>query len=90
MPSMDFDATGTPADIVASLSLTPGTRYAGQNVSTTATAFIREAATAPAVGARAHKVEAGGQFTLNPLAGEGIYAWTDDPLGCPLIVTEAA
>ena len=89
MASHDFDATTTPQDVVAALSLTAGTTYTGQNVDTIATLRVREAATAPAATDRAHKIEAGGQFTIAPDPGEGIYVWTDDPAGCAVIVTEA-
>ena len=88
MASQDFDATGAPQDIVAALSLADGMSYAGQNLSTTATLFIREAAAAPAAGARAFKVEAGSPFNIKPSAAP-IWLWTDDAGGCPVIVGEA-
>ena len=40
---VDFDATLVPADIVAALSLTQDVRYTCQNLSGTATLFVREA-----------------------------------------------
>ena len=86
---MDFDATGTPSDIVAALSLAQGTRYSGQNVSNTATLFVREAASAPAVTDRAFRVQSGGEFTLRP-AGGPVWLWTDEADGCAVIVAEAA
>ena len=89
MPSQDFDATTTPQDVVAALSLTDGTRYTGQNVSTVATLRVRQATGAPAPTARAHKVEAGGSFTIEPMAGQGVFVWTDEAGGCAVIVTEA-
>ena len=88
MASMDFDATGAPADIVAGLSLAVGTRFTIHNTSTVATAFFREAAVAPAPSARAFRVEAGSAVTIRPGA-DAIWVWTDDSAGCALIVTEA-
>ena len=87
MASQDFDATTTPQDIVAALSLTAGKLYFCQNVSTTATLRIRDAATAPAATERALRVEAGGDFSIRP-GGDGLWLWTDEPGGCPVIVTE--
>ena len=89
MASQDFDASTAPQDIVAALSLAAGTVYSGQNVSTFATLRVREAASVPASTARAYKVEAGGQFTISPKTGEGIYVWTDESAGCAVIVTES-
>ena len=82
---MDFDASVIPVDIVAALGLAQDELFAGQNVSNTATLFVREAATAPAVTDRAFRVESGGRFTLRP-SGEPIWAWTDEPDGCAVIV----
>ena len=86
---MDFDATLVPADIVAALSLTQDVRYSGQNLSNTASLFVREVASVPAVSDRAFRVQSGGEFTLRP-GGEPIWVWTDDPDGCAVIVGEAA
>ena len=88
MASQDFDATGAPADIVAGLGLSSGTHYQGQNTSTTATLRVRESVAAPAADARAIRIEAGGVFTTNP-DGDGIWLWTDDTAGCPVIITES-
>lgn len=89
MPSLDFDATDTPQDVVAALSLTSGTRYTGQNVSTIATLFVREVSAMPTVQDRAFKVESGGNFTITP-DGTSIWFWTDDPDGCPVVLDDAA
>ena len=86
---MDFDATETPTDVVAVLSLAAGQIYIVQNLSGMATLFIRESAATPAVTDRAFRVQSGGAFTLRPM-GEPIWAWTDDPGGCPVILAEAA
>ena len=88
MASQDFDASQVPVDIVTGLSLAAGTLYQAQNTSTTATLRIREAAVAPAADARAIRIEAGGVFTINP-DGDGIWLWTDDTAGCPVILTPA-
>ena len=86
--SQDFDAGVAPRDVMAALSLTAGTAYTCQNVSTTATLFARDAATAPAATGRAHRIEAGGYFVIRP---DGpFWLWTDDPAGAAVIVTEAA
>ena len=87
MPAIDFDASDTPADIVAGAALTAGTDYTVQNVSTTATLFLREQTTQPAIGTRAFKIEAGSVFTIKP-TGAPIWVWTDNTT-CPLIVAEA-
>ena len=89
MPSQNFDATGTPQDIAAALSLTVGTRYTAQNLSTTATLLVREAATVPDAGDRAFRVEASGHFTIKPDPAVGVYLWTDNG-ACPVLVDEAA
>lgn len=88
MASQDFDATRTPADIVAGLSLSQNVAYTVQNVSGTATLFLRQA-TAAAISDRAHRIESSGYMTIRP-NGEPIWLWTDDPNGCPTIATEAA
>ena len=82
---MDFDATLVPADIVAALSLTQDVRYTCQNLSGTATLFVREAGSVPSITDRAFRVESSGEFTLRP-SGDPIFLWTDDPSGCPLIL----
>ena len=84
---MDFDATLVPADVVAALGLTQGTRYSGQNVGL-ATLYIREQVAAPDLTDRAFRVQSGGAFTLRP-AGEPVWLWTDDAGGCPVILAEA-
>ena len=90
MASRDFDATTSSQDLVAALGLVAGTVYTGQNVSTTATLFVREAAAVPVPTARAFRIEAGGHFTINPRAGGPIWLWTDDPGGCPVLVDQAS
>ncbi|MCY4500150.1 MAG: hypothetical protein OXE57_01110 [Alphaproteobacteria bacterium] len=87
MPTLDFDATMVPQDLVAVAGLTQGVSYSGQNISTTATLFSREAINAPTPGARAWRVEAGGAFTLKPM-GAPIWLWTDDERGCPVVLAE--
>ena len=84
---LDFDATGTPVDVVADLSLTQGTLYEGQNVSTVATLFIREHASQPAITARAFRIESGGGFRIKP-TGDPVWLWTDNHV-CPVILSEA-
>ena len=86
---MDFDATPVPVDVVLALGLIQDTRYSGQNVSGTATLYVREAASAPAVTDRGFRVESGGQFTLRP-SGEPVWLWTDEADGCTVIVGVAA
>ena len=89
MASQDFDATQVPTDMAAALSLTIGQAYTCQNVDSISTLRFREAATAPDAIARAHKIEAGGNFTIEPQTGRLVFVWTDDPRGCAVIVTEA-
>ena len=90
MASQDFDATRVPADIVADLGLAIGRSYGGQNLSTIATLLFREAAIAPDATARAFRVESGGVFTLEPQSGVGIWLWSDEAAGCPVVVSEGA
>ena len=85
---MDFDASTVPVDIVASAGLAQDTIYSGQNVSGTATLFVREAAAAPAVTDRAFRIQSDGQFTLRP-RGAAIWVWTDEADGCRVILAEA-
>ena len=85
---MDFDATLVPADVVAVLGLAQGGRYVGQNLSGTATLYIRETASAPAVTDRAFTVQSGGEFSLRP-DGEPIWFWTDEASGCAVILGPA-
>ena len=90
MASRNFDATGTPRSIAAVLGLRDGQEYAGQNLSTTATLFVREALMIPSAGTRAHRHEAGSFFFFTPSGQTSLWAWTDDPAGCACIVTEAS
>ena len=89
MASQDFDAMGAPTDIVAGLGLAAGELYQGQNTSTTATLRVRESVAAPTADARAIRIEAGGNFTFSPDGTNGIWLWTDEPAGCPVILTPA-
>ena len=84
----DFDASTQPRDVVAALSLRSGMQYTCQNVDTTATLLVREAAAAPLVTARGFRIPAGGNFTLK-VAAAPIYLWTDDPAGCAVIAEKA-
>ena len=86
MPAQDFIAQTEPTDIVAELSLSIGTAYSCQNVSTFATLRIREEIATPDATARAFRVEAGGAFQLKPEAGIPIWVWTDDA-PCPVILS---
>ena len=89
MPSMDFTATLAPRAINVSLSLSLHVRYQCQNVSGLATLFFREATATPPATDRAFRIEPGGYFVLAP-EGDPLWFWTDDPAGCPVVVTEAA
>ena len=83
---MDFTATAVPA----ALALQPGAVYDGQNVSNTATLFVREATSIPAVTDRGFRVESGGHFDVaGPWPGTaGIWLWTDEA-ACAVILTVA-
>ena len=89
MVSQDFDATMTPADVVAALSLERGTLYTVQNVDNRCTLRLRQAAAAPRASARAHRIEIGSYMTIRP-NGTPIWLWTDEKRGCDVIVTPAA
>lgn len=89
MASRNFDATTTPQDIANVLGLVDGRRYTGQNVSTTATLFARDAVAIPSVSMRAFRTESGGYFYFTPGGTTSLWLWTDDPAGCACIVTEA-
>ena len=88
MATMEFDATQAPADLIADLSLSAGTTYTIQHVGTTGTLYVKRAVAAPSPGDRAFKVEAGGFIGVNADTGEGIFVWTDDAAGVPLVVDE--
>ena len=87
MASQDFVARAVPTDVVAALSLVSSTRYTCQNVSTIATLFVREAVAMPAVTDMAFRIEAGGNFTINP-DGTPIWMWTDNG-SCPVVLDDA-
>ena len=89
MPTQDFNATGTPQDIVAALGLDMGKTYTCQNVGAFQTLRVREAASAPDARASAFRVEASGHFTVKPDGANAIWVWTDDPAECPVVLTEA-
>ena len=86
MVAQDFTAQTEPTDIVAELSLSIGTAYSCQNVSTFATLRIREEIAMPDATAGAFRVEAGGSFQLTPEAGTPIWVWSDDA-PCPVILS---
>ena len=88
MDSQDFDATLTPTDIVAALSLEQDTLYTVQNVDNRCTLRFRQGATAPVAHGRAHRVEIGSYVTIRP-RGTPIWFWTDEQRGCDVIVTPA-
>ena len=88
MASMDFNATQIPQNMTSALGLIVDQQYTGQNVSTVATLYAREDSVQPAVGARAFRHESGGFFYFMPSANNDLWVWTDDPDGCPVIVTE--
>lgn len=89
MASRNFDATQTPRSIASVLGLPDGVDYVGQNVSTTATLFVRDAAVSPPRTMRAFRHESGGFFYFTPGGTTALWVWTDDADGCPVIVTEA-
>ena len=89
MPAVNITASRMPADVVAAASLTLGVAYTVQNVSTVATLFVRDEATRPDAAERRFRIEAGSTFTIRPLAGVGIWLWTDEE-ACPVILTEPA
>ena len=92
---MDFDATLVPQDIVSALSLEWGSSYTIQNVGFGGTLFLRAVTAVPAVTERAFRVESGNLFMLRPTPGADafnpvpLWAWTDDPRGCAVIVALA-
>ena len=89
MASRNFDATGEPQALETVLGLTMGTAYTLQNVDVKARLRIRVAAVKPAASMRSHFIEPGGTQFFEPTAGTFAWAWTDDPTGCAVIVTEA-
>ena len=88
--AMDFDAVAMPADIVAALSLTVGTRYTLQHVGTLGTVLVRPSTTAVTAQSRGFKLEAGGGLTFRADAGEGVYVWVGGADRAPCIVEEVA
>ena len=86
MAAIDFDLTAVPLDLVASLP--SGMTFACQNISTTATVFVRESAAVPGPSDRAFRIEAVGNFNVKN-TGTPIWAWTDDPAGAAVIATES-
>ena len=90
MPAQDFDASAIPMDIVQALGLIAGTTYTCQNISTTATLFVREVNTMPTIQDRAFRIEAGANFSIKPDGVTPIWTWTDDPAGCAVVLDDAA
>ena len=89
MASRNFNATAMPQNIRTTFGLVNGASYTGQNVLATATLFLRDAAVRPQPNARAFRHETGGFFYFTPDRTTDLWAWTDDPAGCAVIVTEA-
>ena len=89
MASRNFNATGMPQSIRTVLGLVNGTDYVGQNVSASATLFLRDAAVRPQPNARAFRHETSGFFYFSPDGITDLWAWTDDLAGCAVIVSEA-
>ena len=87
MDAIDHTVTSQPTDIVTSLLLPVGAYY-GQNLSTTATLFGRSAVSMPSTSDPAFKFESGSEFEFVVSTGDKIWMWTDDPLGCQLILNE--
>ena len=89
MASRNFDATLVPRSLETVLGLPVGASCWLQNLSPTATLLIRQAAVAPAADARAHQIFAGEDVTIQVDSGSRLWAWTDDPQGCPVIATNS-
>ena len=91
MATRNIDVTTDPANIVGSLSLAVGTRYAVQNVDRNARIFVREAAVKPTAGAlRGFVIEPGEAGTVKPEAGIGVWIWTDRADGAKAVIGEAS
>ena len=87
--SQDFDADGTPTALEDSLGLVTGTLYTVSYVGD-AVAMVRVAASQPAATARGHPLGPYESLAMRPEAGVKTWAWSRDPDGAALIVTEAA
>ena len=86
----NVDVSPEPANIVAALSLAPGTRYAIQNVDPNARIFVREAAVKPTGGAlRGFVVAPFETGTFQPEPGIGLWLWTDRADGAKAVIGEA-
>lgn len=86
--SQDFDATDTPRALEDMLGLTIGIRYTVSNTGD-AVVMVRVAAMKPANTARGHPLGPYESMTIEPVAAVKTWAWTRDPDGAGLIVTEA-
>ena len=84
----DFDATTTPQDAVAALSLAAGASYQIYNASTTATVFYRPGDTLATPATRGFRVEPGSFAFFSFETGEKVSIWTDDPNGAPTLISE--
>ena len=89
MASRNFDATLVPRSLETVLGLSVGDVCFMQNLSSSATLFVRQAAVAPAATARAHQIFAGEDITVKVDETSRLWAWTDDPEGCPAILTNS-
>ena len=86
--SLEFDATQTPADLIAGAGLSIGATYTAQNLSLTADVLVRSAATAPDPDDRAFRVSPGGSFAIRP-DGTPVWCWTESGT-VPLLLDVAA
>ena len=80
MAAQDFDATETPQDLVAALSLTASTtlRGAERDPPSRRCSVPRGRRQCQVQGTRAFRVEAGGPFTLKPAGDRRYGCWTDE------------
>lgn len=91
MTTRNLDVTVDPTNIVTGLSLQVGQDYTVQNVDSNGRIFIREAAVKPTGGALRGWVlhPNGGEGTVTPETGIGVWVWTDRADGCKGLIGEA-
>ena len=92
MATHNLDVSTSPRSVATAigfaLAVSRGTvdRIEIQNVSTTATLFVREQVMPPTAGHRGRRVESGGVYETLLHGSAAIWVWTDDPGGCACVV----
>ena len=75
MPTQSYAVTETPTDIVAALTLTVGTTYAGQFNGPSDMRAVESATAVTDTDTPALLVRPHDDVIIKPVSGEGVYVW---------------